>query len=81
MCVAIPAQLTQITPGVMPMARARQGDRVVDCCLAYLPQACVGDYVLLQHGFAMELLDDEAARESLEAFASLGVDVGPLSVA
>ena len=72
MCVAVPAKITSIDPGVMPMARIAQGGRELSCCLAYVPEAAVGDFVLVQHGFAVELLDAESAAESLAAFASLG---------
>ena len=71
MCVAVPAPILSITPGVMPMARIRRGDAVIECNLAYFPEAVVGDYVLVQHGFAMQLLDAESAAESLAAFAEL----------
>jgi hydrogenase expression/formation protein HypC len=77
MCVGIPAQITEITGGVMPMASADLAGRTVECCLAYHPDAAVGDYVLMQNGFAIELLTPEAAAESLAAFAELGVIAGP----
>ena len=73
MCVAIPARITGIAPGALPMAHAQQGDKVIECCLAYLPEAVPGDYVLVQHGFAVQLLDEESAAESLAAFEQLGV--------
>jgi len=76
MCLAMPARIVDVQPGPLPMAHARQGDQTIECCLAYVPGAAVGDYVLVQHGFAMEVLDEQSARESLDAFASLGVDVG-----
>jgi len=46
---------------------------IVECNLAYFPEARVGDYVLVQHGFAMQVLDAASAAESLAAFAELGV--------
>jgi hydrogenase expression/formation protein HypC len=55
------------------MASLEQGSRRLDCCLAYFPQAAVGDYVLVQHGFAVELLDPTSAAASLAAFADLGL--------
>ncbi|MDR1293449.1 MAG: HypC/HybG/HupF family hydrogenase formation chaperone [Bifidobacteriaceae bacterium] len=72
MCFAIPAQIVEIIPGALPMARFGEGVRPERCCLAYVPQARVGDYVLVQRGFAVEVLDAQAAAESLEAFAQLG---------
>ena len=71
MCIAMPAKIIDITPGVMPMAHATQGVRTIECCLAYVPEAKVGDYVLVQLGFAMQLLDEQSAAESLQAFADV----------
>ncbi|QAY64139.1 HypC/HybG/HupF family hydrogenase formation chaperone [Xylanimonas allomyrinae] len=76
MCVAIPARITQITPGELPMALVDVAGRCEPCCLAYHRDAVVGDYVLVQNGFAVSLLDPQAAAESLAAFAELGL-VGP----
>ena len=75
MCLAIPARILDVGPGPLPMAHARQADQVIECCLAYVPEATVGDYVLVQHGFAMEVLDEQSAQESIDAFASLGVQI------
>jgi len=72
MCIAVPAKIVDIKPGAMTMARIEQSGEVSDCCLAYFPEAQVGDYVLVQHGFAMQLLDEESAAESFAAFAELG---------
>jgi hydrogenase expression/formation protein HypC len=73
MCVAVPAAIVELLPGPMPMARLEDGVRPPTCCLAYVPEARVGDYVLVQNGFAVELLDAEAAAASLAAFAELGL--------
>ena len=72
MCVAVPAKIVAIDAAPMPMARLVQGEQEITCCLAYVPEAAVGDYVLVQHGFAVELLDPQSAAESLAAFAELG---------
>ncbi|MDR1151154.1 MAG: HypC/HybG/HupF family hydrogenase formation chaperone [Bifidobacteriaceae bacterium] len=73
MCFAIPAQIVEIIPGALPMARLGEGTQPATCCLAYVPQARVGDHVLVRRGFAVEVLDAEAASESLAAFAELGL--------
>jgi len=75
MCVAVPAPIIGITPGVMPIASVQRGDDVVQCNLMYFPEAQVGDYVLMQQGVAMQLLDAQSAAESLAAFAECGVDL------
>jgi len=73
MCIAVPAPIIDITPGLFPMAHVKKGDDVVECNLAYFPEAQPGDFILMQHGYAMQLLDAESAAESLAAFAELGV--------
>ncbi len=73
MCVGIPAKILQISGGPLPMARVSLNGEELDCRLAYFPEAEVGDYVLVQNGFVMDVLDPQAAAESLAAFAELGV--------
>ncbi|GIG25057.1 HypC/HybG/HupF family hydrogenase formation chaperone [Cellulomonas denverensis] len=73
MCLTIPARIAEIIPGPLPMARIEVAGRTEQCCLAYTPEAVVGDHVLVRTGFAVELLDPQAAAESLAAFAELGL--------
>lgn len=73
MCVGIPAKIVEITPGILPMARVLLNGEELDCQLAYFPEAEIGDYVLIQNGFVMDVLDPQAAADSLAAFAELGV--------
>lgn len=77
MCVSVPSMIVRITPGALPMADVRVADREVSCCLAYVPEAQVGDFVLVQNGFAIELLDAASAASSLRAFVELGVIPDP----
>jgi len=71
MCIAVPVRITDITAGPMPMGHVDHDGTSVSCCLAYVPEAVVGDYVVVQNGFAMELLDPVSAAESLAAFAEV----------
>ncbi len=73
MCLSIPARIVEITQGEMPMAQVDVAGRTEACCLSYVPDAAVDDYVLVQHGFAVELLDPQSAAESLAAFVALGL--------
>ncbi|MDR2348220.1 MAG: HypC/HybG/HupF family hydrogenase formation chaperone [Bifidobacteriaceae bacterium] len=73
MCVAVPTRIVEIEPGPLAMARLETGAQPASCCLAYVPEAQVGDYVLVRHGFAVELLDPGSAALSLAAFAELGL--------
>ncbi|WJZ01890.1 HypC/HybG/HupF family hydrogenase formation chaperone [Corynebacterium freiburgense] len=65
MCLGIPAKILEITDGPLPSARLDIAGQERTCCLAYLPEAQVGDYVLIQNGFAMSIMDTASALESL----------------
>ena len=71
MCTAVPVRILDISDGPMPMGHVDHAGRVVSCCFAYVPEAQVGDYVVIQNGFAIDLLDEESAAASLAAFAEV----------
>ncbi|TIC80203.1 HypC/HybG/HupF family hydrogenase formation chaperone [Nocardioides sp. GY 10127] len=77
MCLGVPARIVEVS-GVPPLRSAvvEQGDARRTTRLTYLPEADVGDWVLLQNGFAVTLLDEESARESLALFGELLDEMG-----
>ena len=75
MCIAVPVQITDLGSGPMPMGQVNHGGTLIPCCLAYVPEAQVGDYVVVQNGFAIDLLDPVSAAQSLAAFAELAQSV------
>ncbi len=64
MCLAIPGQISSLHENAgVPMARVDFGGITRDACMSYLPDARIGDYVLVHVGFAISKLDaEEAAR-------------------
>ena len=63
MCLAIPGKIESIS-GDDPMTRMGKvnfGGILKDACLAYVPEAEVGDYVIVHVGFALSRLDEEEA--------------------
>jgi hydrogenase expression/formation protein HypC len=44
-----------------------------DVCLQYIPDAAVGEYVIVHVGFAIQRLDEESAIRTLSEFEHLGV--------
>jgi hydrogenase expression/formation protein HypC len=73
MCLAVPGKVTQIAgEGERRMGRIDFSGVTRQACLAYLPEARVGDYVLVHVGFAIARIDEQAARETLEALARIG---------
>ena len=69
MCIGIPARIISIEGDVLPNAVIDVPGQQRTCCLAYLSEAQVGDYVLIQNGFAMSIVDEQEAQESLRTIA------------
>ncbi|MEU6084832.1 HypC/HybG/HupF family hydrogenase formation chaperone [Streptomyces sp. NPDC047108] len=74
MCLAVPGKVvaTEDRDGTR-MAQVDFGGVVKEVCLAYVPEAEVGEYVIVHVGFALQRLDEESARQSLELFEQLGL--------
>ncbi len=74
MCLAIPGRVLETTD-VAGMLTGKVDFAGVTrrVCLAYVPQAQAGDYVLVHVGFAMSLVDEAEAEQTLEQLAALGV--------
>ncbi len=65
MCLAIPGRIVSIS-GDQPMMRFAQvdfGGVGKQINLAYVPQAEVGDYVLVHVGFALTVIDEAEAEQ------------------
>ncbi|MFJ6215408.1 HypC/HybG/HupF family hydrogenase formation chaperone [Streptomyces sp. NPDC092296] len=74
MCLAVPGRVVGIEErDGTRMAQVDFGGVVKDVCLAYLPEIEVGDYAIVHVGFALQRLDEESARATLELFEQLGV--------
>ena len=73
MCLAVPGRVVEITgTDELRTARVDFGGVVRPACLAYVPEAQVGDYVLIHVGFAISRIDEVVARETYAALAELG---------
>ena len=73
MCLAVPGRVVEIDSqdDLLRSARVDFGGVVREASLAYLPEAVVGDYVLVHAGFAISRLDEEEARATLLLLAEL----------
>ena len=67
MCLAIPGKILEIETDVQPvMAKVSFGGIQKRICLEWLPEAGVGDYVLVHVGFAISKMDEGEALETLK---------------
>jgi hydrogenase expression/formation protein HypC len=76
MCLAIPGEIVEIAEGQDPLTRMSKvdfGGVTHEVCLAYVPDAAVGDYVIVHAGFAINRLDEEEARETFELLVEGGI--------
>ncbi|MCK8676041.1 HypC/HybG/HupF family hydrogenase formation chaperone [Streptomyces lichenis] len=74
MCLAVPGRVLDIEErDGTRMARVDFGGVVKDVCLEYVPDMVVGDYAIVHVGFALQRLDEESARQTLDLFENLGV--------
>ncbi|MDD6729478.1 HypC/HybG/HupF family hydrogenase formation chaperone [Hugonella massiliensis] len=64
MCLAIPAQITELKDNNMVEVNILGATR--EASIDLTPTAKVGDYVLVHAGFAIEVVDPEFAEETLE---------------
>jgi hydrogenase expression/formation protein HypC len=55
------------------MAEVDFGGVRKEVCLEYLPDATVGEYVIVHVGFAIQRLDEGSALETLAAVARMGL--------
>ena len=70
MCIAAPAKIVEIDTE-SNICAADFGGVTQNARLDLLPEAKIGDYVLIHAGYVIEKLSEEAAKESLEAWEDL----------
>jgi hydrogenase expression/formation protein HypC len=64
MCLGIPGRLTEVGhQDDLPMGKVDFGGITKEVCLAYTPEAQLGDYVLIHVGFAISRIDEAEAEE------------------
>ncbi|MCJ2186263.1 HypC/HybG/HupF family hydrogenase formation chaperone [Novosphingobium beihaiensis] len=74
MCLAVPGELLEVE-GDDPLTReGRVGFAgiVRRVNLAYVPEACAGDYVLVHAGFAIAVIDEAEALRTLALLDEIG---------
>ncbi len=74
MCLAVPGQVMSVEErdGTL-MADVDFGGIRKDVCLQYIPDASVGEYVVVHVGFAIQRLDEKSANETLANFERMGI--------
>jgi hydrogenase expression/formation protein HypC len=73
MCLGIPGKVAETyLQNDLPMAKVEFGGIRKEVCLAYVPEAVVGDYVIVHVGFAISRVDEKEAEEIFGYLQQIG---------
>ncbi len=74
MCLAVPGKITEIYEmGGMHMCKVDFGGVTREACIQALPEAKLGDYVIVHAGFALSILSEQEAQETLDVLRELSL--------
>lgn len=78
MCLAVPGELLELSADepLCRTARVRFGGVIKQIYVAFVPEAKVGDYVLVHAGCAISVLNEAEAQRVLAALSALADAVG-----
>jgi hydrogenase expression/formation protein HypC len=73
MCLGIPGRITAVRDDAfLRTGSVDFGGVSRDVCLAYVPEAQLGDYVIVHVGFAISRLDEQEAMATLALLREMG---------
>jgi hydrogenase expression/formation protein HypC len=74
MCLGVPGKILSLESNSvgMTMGKVSFGGVAREVCLAYVPEAQVGDYVIVHAGFALNKLDEAEAMEVFDLLRQMG---------
>ena len=74
MCLAVPGKILSVTGDdpIMRLGRVDFGGVVKEINLAYVPEAEIGDHVLVHVGFAITVIDEAEAARVFEYLEEMG---------
>lgn len=73
MCLGVPGKIVETyEKGGLLMARVDFGGVFREACLNYVPEAMVGEYCIIHVGFAISILSESEAMETLELLRQIG---------
>lgn len=76
MCLGIPAKITEIyARNGQTMSKVDFGGVSREVCLDFTPEAQVGDWVIVHVGFAISVLDEQEAQETLALLREIEEEV------
>jgi hydrogenase expression/formation protein HypC len=81
MCLAVPGKIVEIyEQDGLKMAKVDYGGIFRETCLDYVPEAKVGEYCVIHVGFAISLMNEKEALETLtllKQISDIETETGP----
>jgi len=73
-CLGVPGKVLTVEENAQGMAMGTVSFAGVnkEICLAYVPEAKVGDYVIVHVGFAISIVSEQEAGETFEILRQMG---------
>ena len=79
MCLAVPGKILETTDlGISRIAKVEFAGITRQVQLDFVPEAQVGDYVLVHVGFAISRIEEDEARRTYEALRQLAEEMPDL---
>jgi hydrogenase expression/formation protein HypC len=72
MCLGVPGKIIEIYESQgLKMGKIDFGGVMREACLAYIPEAKLGDYTIIHVGFALNIISEKDAQETLELLKNI----------
>jgi hydrogenase expression/formation protein HypC len=73
MCLGVPGKIVETyEKSGLQMAKVDFGGVFREACLNYIPEAKAGEYCIIHVGFAISLLSESEAQETLDLLKQIG---------
>ncbi|WPF88681.1 HypC/HybG/HupF family hydrogenase formation chaperone [Cyanobacterium aponinum AL20118] len=74
MCLAVPGKVIEITSSDNLLdlkGKISFAGIIKEVCLAYVPEVKINDYVIVHAGFALSIIDEQEAKQTLDDLATI----------
>jgi hydrogenase expression/formation protein HypC len=73
-CLAVPGKVIEIDDkkDMLRMAKVDFAGVVKEICLDWVPEVKLNDFVIVHAGFALNIVDEKEAKETLRLFHEMG---------
>jgi len=77
MCLGVPGKIVEIyEANGLSMGKIDFGGVTREACLSYVPEATIGDYTIIHVGFALHLISEQEAQETLDLLRQIAETSG-----